>query len=96
MEPAPVTWSKDLDELVEQLKEDEFLSVRDVQQDEFVWSFHLVFNGVLQWLVQLNKAGSLGQQLCALTNSTFNVEWQAYAWGSTGILIQRQVQGRWR
>jgi hypothetical protein len=67
-----------------------------VVKDDYVHSFSVVFQGLLEWLVELKREGRLGPSLCFLIDSTFKVEWLGYTWGSTGLVLWRQVAGRWR
>ena len=87
------TWSEDFQKFVDASHDDYFLQIRDVVFGANIVSFNLVFIGMIRWLVQLRDAGKLSGKLSVLSDTTFNLEWQGYTWGNTGMAIFRKRAG---
>ena len=57
---------------------------------------HVVFQNMVDWIVELNEADLLAKRLAILTDHTHNVERLGYSWGMSGVLIWRCLNERWR
>ena len=89
------TWSKPLEEKMEELATDPNLRVVKLSHDRTVVSFMVVFESMWKFLEDLHREGVL-EFLCVGADHAFQVEWQGYTWGIVGAVLHRCIAGNWR
>jgi len=92
----PLTWTADFQACIDQHKEDAYLRLTRVALGPVITSFLILLPGTLDFLQQLLRQGVIKDRLVGQTDHTFNVEWQAYVFGSVGVVLYRKIRGRWR